>query len=733
MASYGRATIGTRHDLENASIPLLRAFYKRYYQPDNAVLVVGGTFDPAWVLATIARHFGPIPRPERTLMAAVTAEPAQEGERLVTLLRADDTRIIGAMYHVPQAAHPDAVPMWLLLQVLSGPSGGRLNKSLVDARKASSVSAEIGAMRDPGTVLFLVEVSKGKSLELANEALLEQVEGLAERPVTTVELERVRVDARNAIDRVFRNPDALVMQLSEAIAWGDWRLWFLLRDRVENASVEDLQRVAMRYLRRANRTEGRLIPGEQPQRVEMPPPTDLAHLLDGYRGKPVAAPPPQFDPAPENIEAHTQRFTFSNGMKLAMLSRPTRGDIVTGMLILNMGTIDSLKGRAPVAELTAAALTHGAGGRDREQLADLLARLKSTVNITAQADRVTIRFETHRDQLADFLPVLHDILRKPALDTTDFDDIKRSSIAEIERVGNAPGMLASVTMDRHDNPYPPGDPRHTQDQRERIAGVDATRVDDIRDFHHRFYGASHSQLALVGDFDVDGAKDQLEKLFGDWSASEPYVHVDRPYRPITPATLTAKTTNNASAIYLARIPMAVTMSSADYADLAIADRIYGGKSLRGRLSERLRQSDGISYSAGSSLQINAIDTAGSFTMQASFAPRNLERVKRAAEEELARFVRDGITAEELADAKSGLLEQGTIARTRDSVLAQNLADQLSVGQTMDFTAEQEQHVRTATVASVNAAIRKYIVPKRVISVFAGDLRSGAAKAAPASR
>lgn len=108
-------------------------------------------------------------------------------------------------------------------------------------------------------------------------------------------------------------------------------------------------------------------------------------------------------------------------------------------------------------------------------------------------------------------------------------------------------------------------------------------------------------------------------------------------------------------------------------------------------------------------------------MRASFAPRNLARIKRATSEELARFVRDGVTEQELADGKSGLVEQAIIGLTRDSVLAQTLADQLYAGHTMAFTAEQAQRVRKATVGSVNAAIRKYIDPKRVTTVFAGAL------------
>jgi zinc protease len=96
--NYGKSTIGSKEDIEKVPIENLKAFYKKYYQPDNAVLTVAGKFDEAKTLALVNQYFGPIPRPSRKLQEPYTVEPAQDGERLVELRRTGDLQLVSAAY-----------------------------------------------------------------------------------------------------------------------------------------------------------------------------------------------------------------------------------------------------------------------------------------------------------------------------------------------------------------------------------------------------------------------------------------------------------------------------------------------------------------------------------------------------------------------------------------------------------------------------------------------------------
>ncbi|RZT31905.1 M16 family metallopeptidase [Cupriavidus agavae] len=731
--NYGKAVIGARSDVERVGIDNLRAFYRRYYQPDNAVLVVTGQFDPARTLTRIEQAFGPIPRPTRVLPAEYTVEPPQEGTREVSLTRSGDSRIVAAMYHVGPGAHPDMTALDMLSVILADTPGGRLERALVDTRKAAWQGSYFSTMKDPGVIVFAAGTSKDRPIEPVRDALIAAVESLATQPVTQEEVERARIRLRNGFEKTLNDPAAYGVALSGAIAKGDWRLFFIYRDRVESTTLADVQRVAENYFRPANRTVGQFIPGDRPQLASIPAAPDVAALTQGYAGKPAAQAVAAFDPAPANIDAHTRRQTLPNGMQLALLPKPSRGGAVNGTLILRVGNLEALQGKSATGSLTAAMLDRGAGAFSRQQIADRLEALKANVAISGNAERLSVRFETRREHLPELMALLRTVLRMPTFPANELETLRASSIAGIESQRNQPGALAPNVLGRHGNPYRDGDPRYTPTFDESLAELRTVTLDDLRDFHARFYGAGHAQLALVGDFDADDAARQAAYLFGDWRAAVPFERVDRPFVEIPGSQFTLNTAGKANAVFVASQPIDLVSDSPDYPLMLIASRVFGGTGMRSRLADRLRQRDGISYGVSSSVNVGALDRAGRFGLWAMYAPHNLPRLRRAVDEEMARFVRDGITAEELAEASNGLLEQGKISRTRDGALAGALANQAYLGRTMAHTAGIEARIRTATPEAVNAAIRRYLGPAMLSQAFAGDFDNAAAgqPAAPA--
>lgn len=727
--NYGKAPIGARSDVERVGIANLQAFYRRYYQPDNAVLVVTGQFDPAPTLARIEQAFGPIPRPTRALPPEYTVEPAQEGAREVTLTRPGDSSIVAVQYHVAPGAHPDTAALTLLSLVLSDTPGGRLHRALVESHKAAWQTSLFEGMKDPGLIVFAAGTSKDRSLDAVRAALLAEVEDLASRPVTQDELDRAKLRVRNGYEQVLNNPARYGVLLSEAIAKGDWRLLLLDRDRVEAATLADVQRVAEHYLRPTNRTVGQFIPGEKPQLASIPAAPDVGSLVRDYAGRPAAAPVATFDPSPANIDANTVRHTLPNGMQVALLAKPTRGEAVNGTLILRFGNVQALQGKNSVGSLAAGMLPRGAGAFDRQRIADRFEALKANVSISGNSERLTVSFETRREYLPDLLALLRTVLRMPTFPASEFETLRASSIAGIESQQRQPNALAPNALGRHGNPYPADDPRYTPTFDESIAALRAVTPDQLRDFHSRFYGAEHAQLAIVGDFDAAEAARQAAFLFGDWRAQVPFERVDRPFVAIPATSITLDTPGKANAVYLASLPIDLINDSPDYPLLVIAARVLGGTGMRSRLADRLRQQDGISYGVSSSISVGALDRAGRFGLWAAYAPQNQPRLRRAIDEEMARFVRHGISPAELAEAASGLLQQGLMSRTRDGALAGALANNLYLGRTMAFTADVETRIRAATPGAVNDAIRRYLTPDGLTQAFAGDF--GATAGAPA--
>ncbi|MGH8687911.1 MAG: M16 family metallopeptidase, partial [Burkholderiales bacterium] len=282
--NYGYPVIGERIDIERVPIERLHAFYRLWYQPDNAVLLVGGRFDASQVLARVQQDFGAIPRPARMLPALYTTEPTQDGEREVTLHRPGDTPIVAALYRAPAGSHPDFPAIDVLVELMSSAPQGRLHQALVRTGLASSVFGFERAQHDPGYVAFGATLPKAAPLDPARQALLATLGGVAAKPVTADEVERARTTLINEMDKARLDGRELVAALSEFESLGDWRLYFLYRDRLRAVTVADVQRVAVAYLKPDNRVLGEFVPTEHPQRAQIPATPDLEAALAGYTG-----------------------------------------------------------------------------------------------------------------------------------------------------------------------------------------------------------------------------------------------------------------------------------------------------------------------------------------------------------------------------------------------------------------------------------------------------------------
>jgi zinc protease len=279
--NYGHSTIGARSDIENVPIDRLQAFYHRHYQPDNAVLLIAGRFDEPKTLATVQTLFGAIPAPSRELPRIYTQEPVQDGERSVTLRRTGDLAEVLAGYHIPAGSHPDAAPLDILLRVLTDSPSGRLYAALVDTKKAARVGGTQYQLRDPGYWLVGADTRKDQSLDDAKTVMLGTLDTIAAKPVTSAEVDRARAAMLKNIDLALNDASRVGLQMSEWIAQGDWRLFFIYRDRLRAVTPADVNRVAQIYLKPSNRTIGVYIPTEKPDRSVIPATPDIDSLVKG--------------------------------------------------------------------------------------------------------------------------------------------------------------------------------------------------------------------------------------------------------------------------------------------------------------------------------------------------------------------------------------------------------------------------------------------------------------------
>ena len=717
--NYGKDTIGAKSDIEHVDIPRLQAFYRQYYQPDNAVLLVAGRIDEAKTLALVKQLFGAIPRPKRTLQRTYTAEPTQDGERSVTVRRVGGTPLLVAGYHIPASSDPDAPGMELAIRMLANTPSGRLHRALVDTKLASAVFEQQVSTLEPSFVMFGVNLPAGAKVDGALDVLLSTLEHPSS-PFTQAELDRAKSEALKQFDLTSNETARLAIALSEAMAAGDWRLLFLDRDRREQVTLADVQRLAERYLKSSNRTVGIYLPTEKPDRSDVPPAQDVEPMVQSYRGRPPVAQGEVFDASPANIEARTTRFSTPNGLKGALLPKKTKGTLVSADLILRFGTEAALGNLGEVPSLVGGMLNRGTASHTREQLKDELDRLKAQVNIGGGAEFARVGITTVRDNLPAVLTLVAEMLRQPSFPAKEFELLVGERVTQNEETKTEPQTVAAVAMEKYVSPYPAGSPREVKTPDEIIASLKAAKVEQLSAFHRAFYGADHATFAAVGDFDAAQVQALVTRLFGDWKSVQPYLRIPSRLKAVKPLEEQLLTPDKANAYFYSVYPIPMQDTDADYPAFTLSNWLLGGGFLKSRLADRVRKTDGLSYGVGSSFSASSREPVARWVGYAIYNPANVAKLETAFREVVASASSGGFGKDEFDDGRKAWLQSREISRTQDGALAGRLSGYLDLDRTMAFDAELEHRVQALTVEQVNAAFRKYLDPSQLSAVKAGD-------------
>ncbi|HLY17471.1 MAG TPA: pitrilysin family protein [Bryobacteraceae bacterium] len=723
--SYGRPVIGNKSDVERVTMDKLQAFYHKYYQPDNAVLTVAGQVDEPKIVALVNQYFGKIPRPSRTLTPTYTVEPVQDGERLTIVRRVGEIQGIFAVYHTPDGANPDQPALDVLANVMGEQSSGRLYKSLVDNKKATQVFAQSMEQNEPGLIMFGAILNKTDSLDDARNTMLSTIGGVVKEPPSKEEVERAKARLEKEVDMTLRNSERVGLFISEYLAQGDWRLLFHDRDLLRKVTPQDVQRVAAAYLKTSNQTIGEFIPDPKPDRSEIAAKTDVAALLKDYKGEVAMAAGEAFDPSPKNIESRLQRYTLPSGMKVSLLQKKTRGASVHAVITLRFGDLDSLAGKDVAADLAGSTLIRGTAHKNRQQIQDEIDKLKAQLNVNGGATSANVSIETTHENLPAVLRLAGEILKEATLPESEFEEIRKEQLTQLDFGKTEPQALAFTEMQRTMYPYPKGDIRATLPIPEEIEEVKSVKLEDAKAFYKHYYGASNGQLAVVGDFDTAEVKKEIEAQFGAWKSPARFERVKFGFQKIASVNQTIETPDKQNAVFIAAQRLHVSDKDPAYPALVMGNYMLGGGFLNSRLATRIRVKDGLSYGVGSSLSAKSYEEDGQFQVFAIAAPQNVAKVETAFKEEMQRALADGFTQKELDDDRTGWLQGQQVNRSEDNSLVRTLTNRDYDGRTMAWDEELERKISALTPDDIAQAVRRTIDLSQVSIVKAGDFKKTA--------
>jgi zinc protease len=720
--NYGNTTIGARSDIERCPIERLQEFYRHFYQPDNALLVVAGKIDEEKTLNLIHQYYSPIPKPTRVLRKTYTAEPTQDGERLVTLRRVGDIQAEFIVYHVPAGTHEDFAAVDIAATILGDQPSGRLYKALVEPGKAAAVGAGTGRLMDPGMMITFAAVRLDKSLDEAHAGMVGVLDELKANAFTDDEVSRVKTQSAKSFELLMNNSESAARNLSEWQSMGDWRLLFVYRDRIQKIAKEQVQKAAEKYFVASNRTIGKFIPEKDAARAEIPFAPDVESIVKEYKSDVKVARGEEFDPSPANVEKRILRADLKSGPKLSLLSKKSRGEQVNMVISFQFGDEASLKGFATPAGVVGEMLMRGTARHTRQQIKDEFDRLKAQVSISGSATGASANIQTKRENLKPVLDLVAEILREPVFPQSEFDELKQLALASLENSKSDPQNRASRAASRYFSPYPKGDVRYVPTIEESIEDMKALDLEKVKSFYKEFYGATNGQITAAGDFDVEAVQPQINALFNDWKSPRKYARLENKYQKLTPKTEVFQTPDKPNAMWIAGATFPMTDTDPDYPAMVLSGYIFGSSGMNSHLFARIRGKEGLSYGVGGQFSIPTKDDMGILYAYAICAPQNAPKVEAVFKEELNLILEKGFTAEEVEAAKKSWQQMQQMSRAQDANLVSLLTSRRFWNRTLTFDAELENKIMALTPEQLKEAVRRHIDPSQISYFRAGDFQ-----------
>ncbi|PQJ82829.1 M16 family metallopeptidase [Polaribacter glomeratus] len=709
--NYGNTTIGNKSDIERVPIENLKAFYKKYYRPDNAVLMVTGKFDSEKTLALINKKFGAIKNPTTPLVDVPTIEPEQDGEKRVSVSRVGDLQIVSAMYHTPAGSALDYAAVSIAENILTDEPSGRLYKELVEGKKASSLWSFSPFTKEPGFLYINVDVPSTKSLDEAENTLLFSLDNFSSKPITAEELERAKGNLLKDIDQINRNSAYLGTYMSEFIGAGDWRLSYITRDRIEATTLEQVNAAIKKYFIKSNRTVGKFIPTTNPVRIGIPHTENLNELVTNYKGKKSLGEGEAFDVSFDSISKRLDLGTLAGtNIKYGFIKKNNRGNTVTLNFTFRNGNVTQLSNLGLSDSYTARMLNKGTTTKTRQNIEDELSALKSTINFRGGNGRTSVDVSSTEENLMATLALMTDMLKNPSFNKEEFDKLKAEELANLESSKNDPQYLVLNKIRRINQKHQKGHPLYLESLEENAASIETLTINDLKKYHQDFYGISNSaNLIVIGDLDESKLEQFFQNEFKNFKSTKPFTEIPNAFFVNKGTNESINTPDKKNAFTFGILTAKTSQDSQDFAALQIAGSIFGGGFLSSRVANRLRQKDGVSYGVGGRVTVdNNKDNENSMIMvYAIYAPQNAAKVQLGFKEEIALFMKDGITQDELDTAIKGWVQAENVSRAKDDELLNVINDNIFYNRDLNFQKNIENNVKKLTVEDVNKVIKKY--------------------------
>lgn len=695
---YAHSTIGSMEDLDAASVEDVHEWFRTYYGPSNAVLVLSGDITLAEAKKKVEKYFGDIPPGTPVSQPNSWVVKRTGTVREVAYDRVANPRLY-RVWNVSDYRSADTDHLQLFGQVLAGDKNSRLYKRLViDEQLATAVSASVWNRMLGGQFTVVVDIKPGSDIAQVEAIVAEELDRLLVDGPKDAEFARVRTATIASLIRSMEDLSTKADLLAESQTYlrdaDGWKLGF---KRYEEATPEQVQAAGKAWLQDGDYVL-HILPygdlktsGEGADRSSMPMPATIV---------------PATFPA-------TERATLENGMEL-IVARRSGVPLVNMTLLLDTGVpADFAAVKRGTGALAMGLLDEGTTTRNGEALADALANLGATLQPGGGGETSHVSLSALKPTLREALGIYADVVMNPAFAQADIDRLKGQTLTGIASAKHDPGRTASriapTLLFGPDHPYGL-----------LVTEADAAAVlrDDVVAFHARWFRPNNATLIVTGDTTLAEIRPAVEEAFAKWKPGKvPETIVPMAVEPNGPAVYLIDKPGTPQVVIRAFLA-APSPKEGDAIAREALNTVLGG-SFTSRLNMKLREEKGWAYGANSSIgggrgpQVFSANAS----VQADKAAESMTEITTL----LAGITGSGvIKADELAAARDDMSLGLTSAWASSAGTANYLMDQQVYGLPSDYYANYPDNVSKVTLDAVNAEAKALFANRSVTWVVVGD-------------
>ena len=721
---YGLPVGGTKADVQKFTVDQVLEYYRKYYSPDNATLIIVGDFQTEPTLAAVKETFGKVQGKHSAAQseknpASPIQNPKSKTQNPIILREEGSASFLHEVYPLPAINHPDVPALDLMDYVLTGGRNSRLTQALVESGIASDLSGGAVNLIGAGWYELSATAAPGQKLEKIDQVLASELAKLREQGVTPEELNRAKTQLTANVILGNRDITSQATQLGyDELSAGDYRHTDRYLAAVQKVSAADVQRVAQTYLKPENQTVGFFEPtqldakagagsagaGKTSENFSAGSPVDPAE---------VAKYLPQVDSsATATAQALPEEIRLANGMRILLLpDRSTPTVTLTGYI--RGGTEFDSEAKAGLASLTADNVMNGTKTRNALEIAKALEERGASLGFGANREGVNIQGNSLAADLPILIQTFADVVQNATFPPDKLELTRQQMLTALKVKLDTPSQVAIRTFQQ--TAYPKNHPFYAFPTQESLKGISR---EDVMNFYQKHYRPDTTVLSLVGDFDPAKVRSLLETRLSSWqdSGQPPVATYPQVPLPQTRVELNPLLPGKAQSITLLGYRGIERKDPRYYAALVL-NQIVGGDTLSSRLGTEIRDRLGLTYGIYSYFQAGLHQ--GPFLIQMQTAPEDARKAIASTIALLQQIQQKGVTSSEVAAAKRSITSEYPVGLAEPDSLAQTILNNevydLGASELRNFVSK----IEAVTLEQVNQAAKELLHPGNLVVVTAG--------------